>query len=548
VMTVRRHDGWYVSPLYTLAEYIRESQGYEEADFDASRGTVEGAASPEQAVSALVPAIEELDPEQALAALPTGEFGFARDYLDSVVAGGGMDGLDDTRADLRLDIRDLQLTEGEDLGDGRRKVDVDGVTYRFHDADADADAEVRVEGTCADVHTEGQEAERTCLTDLLATEAGLDPGLADLVPETPFVVVVERDGGWYVSPVETLAEYLRYALDRVDDDDLAALGLVQPEPGAVGERVHGELASPFRRDVRTFDLEEGTAYAVRIGSASESDVRIAVSPTDGEGSGAGSADAATGGVRPATSGLFVATETSYEAVIAVDPDSVPRDARGEPVPFTYVIEPVEVQGTITTGEPLGVDLDEGGAALYEFESTDNQRVRVQLAGPARVTILDPTGQPIDASRGQTAAFYDAGRNLVLLSSARGGAAIVLFAPAAGLPEESSVAGPDSLEGIPQLEIGPAEAVELGPDQIVDRVFVGTGGRLRIVAAGGDNRFDPMLSVYDDELELVGNNAGNASDRRAEVVINTQKGATYVVSAAAYDGAPGQVLLRVVPRD
>jgi hypothetical protein len=548
VMTVKRGDGWYVSPLYTLAEFIREDQGYGEPDYDASRGDVQGADSPQAAVEALVPAIEDLDPEAAVRALPPGEFGFARDYLDAVMHGADLSDLEQTRDDLQLQIEDLRLSDGEDLGRGRREVALDGFTYRFHDADDDLLTALRFEGTCAEVHTQGEEPEQKCLDDFLADDARLDPSLADLVPETLFVVAVQDQGGWYVSPMETLAAYLRYGLEKLDDDDLDAFGLVEPEATPVGDAVEGELATPFRHSVRTFDLEDGATYFARIETPADLDIDLEVAPVGADSFGAGTANAFTGLESSPTAGVFVADGTSYSAVISADWYSIEKDEWGSAVPYTYEIRKLEPEGKITVGDPIDLDLDPGGAALYEFESTGNQDIDVNVEGPAKLAILDPTGYPFYAVEGETTTFYEEGPHLVLVSSNKGGSVRLTFDEEGAIPTEASVEAPESLEGIPEIDLGAVARVNLQADHIVDRVFVGTGERLRIVAAGDDADFDPIMSVFDEDLELVADSAGDATERRAEVIINTREGVTYVMSVAGYNGIGGKVRLRVAPAE
>lgn len=544
VMTVKRDDGWYVSPFYTLAEFIRESEGYEQADFEASRGDVPGAESPQAAVEALVPAIEELDPEKAVTALPPGEFGFARDYLDSVMSGADLSSLAETRDDLQLEIADLQLADGEDLGDGRQKVEIQGLTYRFHDSDEETVTEVELSGTCADVRSEGEDPQHTCLTDFLAEDAELDPVLAELIPETLFVVAVEDDGQWYVSPMETLAAYLRFAVEKLDDSHLAAFGLVEPEESPLGESVDGELATPFRHSVRTFDLEDGATYLVGVDTPSDIDVGIEVFPVGGDAFGSGTGGAFSGVESPPTTGLFVADGTAYTAVISADRYSVEEDGWDAAVPYTYEITKVEPEGEITLGDPVEVELDAGGEALYEFAATGSQDIVIEVDGDATLAILDPTGYPVYPTIGEATTFYEEGMHLVLVSSAEGGTVTVTFDEAGASPTEGSVEPPESLDGIPEIDLGGVERVTLEEDHIADRIFIGTGRRLRVVAAADDGTFDPILSVFDEDLELIADSPGDASERRAEVVIDTQEGATYVMSVAGYNGVGGKVRLRV----
>src|SRR5690606_20300832 len=116
--TVRRGGEWYVSPLYTLAEMLRESEGAGGADFDASREGVEGAATPVEAVEEAVRAIEAFDLEAGAAVLPPRELGIARDYLQALLGEIDREELEADRDDLDLRIDGLSLRDAGDLGGG----------------------------------------------------------------------------------------------------------------------------------------------------------------------------------------------------------------------------------------------------------------------------------------------------------------------------------------------------------------------------------------------------------------------------------------------
>src|SRR5690606_31050960 len=120
-----------------------------------------------------------------------------------------------------------------------------------------------------------------CLDDALASNR-LDPVLAELLPDELFVVAVEEAGGWYVSPVETLAAYLRDVVEQVDERHLTAMGLVEPVALDLGASHDGELASPYERHAFTFEVEEGTPYLATVEGDGDLPMEAAVHPVGAE--------------------------------------------------------------------------------------------------------------------------------------------------------------------------------------------------------------------------------------------------------------------------
>ncbi len=380
VMAVRRDGGWYVSPLYTAAEVIRQSTDLDEPDFDASRGENGGADSPVAAVEAFASALADLDPETGVLALPPGEWGFAHDYLDALMEEVDQDELEDTRRDLDLALDDMELVEGEDLGGGRRSVEIRSLELEWSD-EYDGETRVSVEGRCAEVTTEDDSDEASgqgCLEDWLA-DGGYDPILAALLPEQPYVVTVEDGGGWYVSPMETLAAYLREAVERMDRDHLDAMGLVEPRALEVGEVTEDELATPFRRAAYDFELEDGEVYLLGI-EATDHAGDLSVHPRGGSSYGAGAAWVPSDRDLPFT--VVQAEAEEYMAVVEADTWDLDEDDRGDAVPFTVEVRPLESEGELALDETVEIDLDEGQLVAYTFESDGDLSFVPELEGDA----------------------------------------------------------------------------------------------------------------------------------------------------------------------
>jgi hypothetical protein len=542
VMVVKRDGGWYVSPLYTMAEAIREGDELGDADFAASRGEVEGADSPVAAVEAFVAAAEGIDPEALVATLPPGEWGFARDYLQPLLDELDEDELDESREELDLKVEGLDLAEGEDLGDGRRKVELQGLQLSWTD-EYDGDTEVTLEGRCAEIVTE-EETTEGCLEDWFV-EGELDPTLAELVPETLFVVAVEDEGGWYVSPMETLAAYLTFALERVDRDHLAAVGFVEPQPFTVGEPVDGELANPFRTAAYTFELTEGDPYLVQA-SSPDGGVEFSVHPAGADRWSEGGAAAeqyADGVPEPEP---FFAAGTSYVGGVEGDTYELDASDADEPLPYTIAVTPIELDDTIGIGETIEVSLDEGEAVAYEFTAEADQVIIPELDGDASLSVLCLCGSSVYASIGIETTLYTGGDYLAVLSATGTGGDITfeLAEPgAATLDEDPIIDPPETIDDIPELDVGPIERVSLGTDEIVDFLVVGTGGTLRIAASGADADMDPVMAVFNGDLELVAQSTGDATERRAVVEFESSEDELYVVSVSGYEGMAGDVRVR-----
>ncbi len=215
LMAVREGGAWYVSPLYTLAEYLREEEDGADADFDASRSDAPaGAATAQDAVGDLLDSALSLDSEEVRDALPPDEFGVAYDYerflLDGVVLAGA--------EDASVDIEDLELSEA-DAGDGAVAVTVERMSASV-EVGADRTS-LLVEDGCLEIDGE----EERC-------------GLFDRRDSEFTVVVREVGGGWFVSPLATVAaqgellgRMLAEQLDAALDDEVSmAAPEPQPEP------------------------------------------------------------------------------------------------------------------------------------------------------------------------------------------------------------------------------------------------------------------------------------------------------------------------------
>jgi hypothetical protein len=188
-----------------------------------------GASSPEAAVESLAEALEAEDPIAALDAMEPGEVEALGDVVESAAARAADLGF--SPDDKTFGGVDIGLTgtryEVDELGDGIARVTVAGGSARV-DVERDGLGEL----TAAVVDAASED-------DGNADSARFDA--ADLVLEgeegdiEPFVVTVERDGGWYVSPLHTAAQYL------VDGLGLAGPDLPAPDPGDGADDAEGAV-------------------------------------------------------------------------------------------------------------------------------------------------------------------------------------------------------------------------------------------------------------------------------------------------------------------
>jgi hypothetical protein len=247
LMTVEEGGRWYVSPTYSLAEYAREALGLPEPEFGSWRDQVApGAGSPGAVVdsfaaamssvdsAALIESLESGEPMTNLevkGALAPGEFAALFDYAPAFeswaedMMGMGFSGaadamtqeLADMLRDVEFDVTVAVDTSERAIADDRVKVVFDRATLELHVQGVIEDEPVKVDmvaelfdGLCYEISADA-------LVDGVS-ESFQESGCGDQAfPGTDFdgvfLVTVQRDGGWYFSPTETLVEYARVAIE-----------------------------------------------------------------------------------------------------------------------------------------------------------------------------------------------------------------------------------------------------------------------------------------------------------------------------------------------
>jgi hypothetical protein len=220
----------------------------------------------------------------------------------------------------------------------------------------------------------------------------------------------------------------------------------------------------------------------------------------------------------------------------------------EPVPYTLSITPVEVDEVLEAGQPVEVDLEAGESAVYGYDlarADDSSEVDVLFGlddgdGQANLEVFDPLGFPVSVtSTVDPVTLYTEGEYVIVVTAEEAGTYTVGVSEGGGI-----VPPPDSLSGIDEVDIGEVARFTFEEGDIADVVFVGRGAAVRVAAAGEGGGFDPVLSVYDENLEFVGGSAGDPDERRAVFEFFAESGVTYVVSVADVDGAAGDVRILV----
>ena len=267
VMVVHERGRWFVSPLYTSFEYVRTLLDLPPVDYEGSTvglptGTDSASGVLQQVVDqvngfdfdaqvdaalaqirtgVLLPSIDLADPLQGVIPVAPDEMAVFLDHLpmfqglfDEVNESvpDGMEMETDEMADMVEDLvaemgpaLDITLEIGtteEVLDEERTKVVVSDVvlhvvgslTLPEGSGSASADATLTIRGTCAafdylaDLQGDGESERSTGLHDGCLEDAMPGMGVDGL-----FVVMRRIDGSWYLSPVETVVEYMAVVLD-----------------------------------------------------------------------------------------------------------------------------------------------------------------------------------------------------------------------------------------------------------------------------------------------------------------------------------------------
>jgi len=222
-VAVKRQGRWYVSPEYTLAEYLREDAGLPRPGFTGRNNTKPtGAASAKEAVTTFANALSSVDPHRIITALPPEELGVLYDYEQDLRTDiERSQGLKASDVKMTLDPPDVSESP---IADGRVRVDINrlsGVLAADNGRGRSARVNFTLSGTCLNAQVRTQdpyEGTNTDSTKKCASDASPALRLARF-----FVVVVNDGGKWYVDPVATIAEYAKTVVDAATPADVECL-------------------------------------------------------------------------------------------------------------------------------------------------------------------------------------------------------------------------------------------------------------------------------------------------------------------------------------
>lgn len=273
VITIKDGGRWYVSPVYTALAYYAEEQGLPMPAFDAELRAGDPAKSPTDAVKAFARAAGRIDPSGVINASSPASLAALYDFrttLEADVESG--EGLGELRTEVGFTVDDAGLRE-EDFGNGYRKVIIDSARGDYFNSEDSTSGSYRMRGTCFYWESAGGgddgDSGGGCLSDpdtVLGAHPAREYGL-----DEAFVLVHERDGGWYVDPLATAYAYAMTIIDHADQQ--MVLGLVgmpeYNEPTGTAELGKSTSGSVKRRgDVDVYDLHLEAGTIITLASES----------------------------------------------------------------------------------------------------------------------------------------------------------------------------------------------------------------------------------------------------------------------------------------
>ncbi len=247
ITAVREGDRWYVSAIYTAAEYARAEAG---VNLPSSGVAPIGADSPEAAVDGFLDAATSFDLEAVVARLNPDEAQALQRYapiflpdaqaqIDDAVAESGVT--------LDVDV-ETEVTERDGIAI---------VTFPSFTLTGEADGS-EFTASWADgclVMAADGETEEVCSDDVSGTEDALDltdTPAGDLTAifddmDRVGLVVAQRDGQWFVSPIRTYSETILTVMRAIDREELERV-IAAFEDGSMVEWLEDQLTGSFAAD------------------------------------------------------------------------------------------------------------------------------------------------------------------------------------------------------------------------------------------------------------------------------------------------------------
>jgi hypothetical protein len=189
IAVINSDGGWFISPVTTLFEYLRERSGLPEPNFAAPQAIGRGAATPQGALIGMLRAVQNNDLRAAARFLSEKDIPALQYYYGtfSRQLAGGLARVVGRASGVR--------TTATDMSNGLVKVTVESAELR----------------ATTNGHSRSARYRAGCITSSIDREQHCIPnGFADLTGIDAVFVVAENDGGtWRISPIATVLEYAR---------------------------------------------------------------------------------------------------------------------------------------------------------------------------------------------------------------------------------------------------------------------------------------------------------------------------------------------------
>lgn len=207
IVTVEKDGEWYVSIGYSVLEAIRTADGFpgfEQPDYGQAFRVVDdqtgGAESPEAAMQELFTAIESLDYDTIIQLTDPLATPYLHDYLPLINEQVDEQDRRDAARDINLNFDDIEFGVSE--WNDRTLVTFPRISGRFDGGSFDLDT-----ATWCGTIEDDFDSSRGCLEDgiddaLREIDSRQDP--RDFIPEQTGMVVIERNGRWYLDPLGTM--------------------------------------------------------------------------------------------------------------------------------------------------------------------------------------------------------------------------------------------------------------------------------------------------------------------------------------------------------
>jgi hypothetical protein len=269
LVTVKEGGGWHVSLAYSVAETQRIDRGLSPQPM--GRGPVSyGADRPEDAVTDLVRAYADSDPERLVTLLYPDEARAVYDYAPTFLPGlrtAARRAQDDGTYEVQLndvktamegsgEVRRIHLTALDvDIRDELHKQHLWWSEGCFHTDQRIDDADQPYAKTDSCSRDKPRPGDTTAIRDNPVAGLAVFGGGADL----PTFTVMERNGRWFVSPTHSLLDSIADTLEKATPDDLDGFAerWADSLEAGVGQGLSGEPIRPTARDVATDPTKAG---------------------------------------------------------------------------------------------------------------------------------------------------------------------------------------------------------------------------------------------------------------------------------------------------